>query len=86
MVKLANTIAYVVWQPKTKSFTDNVDGSSSDDSNLKKSGFKQTDGWMKLIDYNKELLPIYQNYLEQNKRKTENSVWGLQYLANIYYN
>ncbi|UFH32250.1 hypothetical protein LNP04_00685 [Chryseobacterium sp. C-71] len=82
--RLSNTVVYLIWNQNTSAFSDNVDGSSSIDKEVQNMGFKQTDGWMKLIPYNKKLLPIYQIYYTKNKNRTENSVWGLQYLANLY--
>lgn len=82
--RLSNTVAYLIWNQNTSTFADNVDGSSSTDKGVQNTGFKQTDGWMKLIPYNNKLLPIYQTYYSKNKRRIENSVWGLQYLANLY--
>lgn len=50
---------------------------------VKNTGWKQSDGWMKLINYNSSLKNIYNLYYKINKNKINKSSIGLQYIANL---
>lgn len=76
--KLANTFKYLIWNPTSKTFSDNVDGSNSVESGIKGSGWKTSDGWLKLIEYDKELGVIYTKFYNKNPKLIDNSFLNLQ--------
>lgn len=82
LLKFSNTAAEIIW--KNNKFSDNVDGSSSQIKEFVNTGWKQSDGWMKLIPYNPKLESIYSDYYKNNTSKVDKSVYSLQYLANLY--
>ena len=79
-----NTVKYIIWNSQTKSFSDNVDGTQSANGETKTTGWKQSDGWMKLVPYNKSIKNIYELYYKENKEKINKSSLCLQYLANLH--
>ena len=68
---------------KDDSFADNIDGSSS--QSVRNTGWKQSDGWMKLIQYRPSLKKHYSSYYNilKNKQLIDNSMLGLQFFANL---
>ncbi|MNR38886.1 hypothetical protein D3C85_1570330 [compost metagenome] len=82
MKKFSNTIVEIVW--KNNKFSDNVDGTKSFSKELINTGWKQSDGWMKLIPYNSKLELIYSNYYKNNASKVNTSTYALQFIANLY--
>jgi hypothetical protein len=83
--KLSNTLIFNIWKVKTSSFSDNVDGSNSIVEEIKGTGWKQTDGWMKLMPYNSKTAEIYQKYYSLNKANIDNTYYNLQFYANYQY-
>lgn len=81
---LANTVTQLIWKKTSNSFVDNVDGTMSNDKSFQNSGWKQSDGWMKLSQYTPGLKDIYSSYYNINSRRINNSFLGLQYIANLY--
>src|SRR5690606_6428221 len=81
--KFANTIKYIVWNPKSESFSDNVDGTNIYGTSLSKTGWRQSDGWMKLIKYDSKLKSIYLNFYKGNKSLVDSSSLGLQFISNL---
>src|SRR5690606_16935261 len=79
--RFSNTIKYSVWNENSLSFSDYVDGTNSSSKELKNTGWKQSDGWMKLIDYDPDLLHIYSEYFQKNTKMIQHSSLGLQYIA-----
>ncbi|MFD1166481.1 hypothetical protein ACFQ2C_12780 [Sphingobacterium daejeonense] len=69
---LSNTLKYSIWNPKTSNFADNVDGSGSRSKEFKGTGWKQADGWMKLIEFDPNLKLIYNLYYSKNQSKIDN--------------
>lgn len=84
LLKLSNTAENLLWNPKSKTFSDNVDGSKSNDKTLLNTGWKQSDGWMKLIEFSSTLAPIYEEYYKANSTKIFKTSFALQYIANLY--
>lgn len=84
LLKLSNTVENLLWNSNNKTFSDNVDGSKSSDNTLRNTGWKQSDGWMKLIKYRSSLLPIYEEYYKANSSKIFKTSFALQYIANLY--
>lgn len=72
---LSNTLKLKIL--KTDSIADNVDGST--DSSVKNTGWKISDGWMKLIYYDKSLYPLFDKSLKNYQNKINNSVLELQF-------
>lgn len=81
LVKFSNTLKYIIW--KNNLPTDNVDGSSTKNISLAKTGWKQSDGWMKLMTVlkDKELYEIYDNYYKNNSSKVNKFYPNLQFFA-----
>lgn len=77
--RVVNTLKFKI--SNDGGFADNVDGSASKDSSVKNTGWKQSDGWMKLIKYDKALVKIYESFYDSNKSKIDNSMWNLQFYA-----
>jgi hypothetical protein len=82
LVKFSNTLLYIIF--KKDNFSDSVDGSSSLNKEMFGTGWKQSDGWMKLIPYNSRLYDIYLTYFLKNNSKINKSTYSLQYIANLY--
>jgi len=77
--RFANTLKYIIWKDKNKP-ADRVDGSFSNAM-----GWKQSDGWMKLmvILNDKELFEIYDSFYKNNSNKVDKFYPNLQYFANM---
>ncbi|MCI3936493.1 hypothetical protein MQX03_04735 [Chryseobacterium aahli] len=74
-IYLANTLKIKIL--KNNSISDNVDGSSS--NAVKNTGWKISDGWMKLIYYDKSLYPLFEKSLTNYQNKINNSVLESQF-------
>lgn len=83
LVYLSNTLKELIWKKNEFKFSDNVDGSASKDLEFKDQGWKQSDGWIKLIKYNKGLEEIYKTYYSMNKDIVFSSSMALQYYVNL---
>lgn len=81
--KLTNTLKYIIWQDNT-SPTDNVDGSSNLKKLINGTGWKQSDGWMKLMQFDKDLYSIYESYFDNNRKKIETFNPFPQFYINMY--
>ena len=87
LLLFTNTLKFNIWNSANYSFTDNVDGTSFDvKSKLRGSGWKQTDGWMKLMEYDPHLYSIYLSFykIASNKVKINKSYLNLQFYALMY--
>lgn len=80
---LSNTLRYVIWNSKNFSFSDNINGTLSKHSSIKNTGWKQSDGWMKLMKYDSSLVNIYYTWYKENKNKIDNSYLNLQFYSNF---
>lgn len=81
LVKFSNTLAEIIYS--NNDFSDDVDGTASKSKELINTGWKQSDGWMKLIPYNSKLDSIYTNYYKNNTSKVNKSTYALQFIANL---
>lgn len=82
--RFANTLKYLIWNNKSKP-SDYVDGTYSNTSGIKGMGWKQSDGWMKLMVVlkDRELFTIYDNFYKKNSSKINKFYPNLQYFANM---
>ncbi|WP_277632263.1 hypothetical protein [Avrilella dinanensis] len=80
--RFANTLKYIIWKDKSKP-SDNVDGTIGAESTG--SGWKQSDGWMKLMNVlnDEELYEIYDNFYNENINKINMNYPYIQFLANM---
>lgn len=83
IIYLSNTLKEFIWDENIFQFNDNVDGTESVDEEMRNQGWKQSDGWMKLIKYNKSLVDIYIKYHKKNSDVIYSSSMALQYYANL---
>lgn len=81
--KLINTLKYIIWKNESIP-TDNIDGSSNLKKLINGTGWKQSDGWMKLMQFDKSLYPIYDSYFKNNRKKIETFNPFPQYYINMY--
>ncbi|WP_306622038.1 hypothetical protein [Chryseobacterium ginsenosidimutans] len=72
---LANTLKLKIL--KTDSIADNVDGTT--DPTVKNTGWRISDGWMKLIYYDKSLYPLFEKSLTNYQNRIDNSGLELQF-------
>lgn len=79
--RFANTLKYIIWNEQQPS--DNVDGTMAAEKSLVKTGWKQSDGWMKLMTVlnDKELYSIYDTYYYNNALKVNKFYPNLQFFA-----
>lgn len=82
--KFSNTLGILIWNASTQTFSDNVDGSKSSARELRGTGWKQSDGWMKLMDFDTDLRKYYESFYSKNKNTIDKSSLGLQFIANLY--
>ncbi|ETZ24552.1 hypothetical protein [Pedobacter sp. V48] len=78
----ANTLKYRIWDDNLNKFSDNVDGTSLV-GKYKGSGWKQSDGWMKLMMYDRTLYPIYKKFYLKNASIIDSSSLNLQFYSNF---
>ncbi|MEC4028770.1 hypothetical protein [Myroides odoratimimus] len=83
LIYLSNTLYNLIWDKNFIKFSDNVDGSHSTDKEFQNQGWKQADGWIKLIKYNSSLKAIYQEYYKYNSAEINTSSMALQYYVNL---
>jgi len=81
--RFANTLKFIIWQDRSKP-SDNVDGTYDSETKVS-SGWKQTDGWMKLMNIldEKQLFEIYDSFYNTHSRKLNTNYPYLQYYANM---
>lgn len=79
----ANTLKYKIWQGRTKSFSDDIDGSRDLDKSLQNTGWKQSDGWMKLMLYDRSLYPLYITFYKSNEKVIDKTYLNLQFYADF---
>ncbi|SEA69339.1 hypothetical protein SAMN05421540_11029 [Psychroflexus halocasei] len=82
--KFSNTILYSMYNNMEHRFSDNVDGSFSKNESFQNTGWKVSDGWIKLIPYDEELAVLFKNFYKKNQLKIKNSSLSLQFQANLY--
>lgn len=80
---LANTLKMFIWNPKTYSFSDLINGDNSSNPKLKNTGWKQADGWMKLMHYDSSLKEIYEKFYLNTTSKIDKSAANIQFFANF---
>ncbi len=80
---LANTLYELIYDKKNEVFSDLINGKNSSLKDIRDTGKKQTDGWMKLIKYDTRLKPVYEAYLKKNKKFLERTNYYNQYLSNL---
>lgn len=74
-IYLCNTLKVKIL--KTYGIADNVDGTTT--KSVSNTGWKISDGWMKLIYYDNTLYPIFENSLNNYQLKIKNSFLELQF-------
>jgi hypothetical protein len=79
--KLGNTVKYGMWDTQKKNFFDAVDGSKPKESSLIGTGKNQSDGWVKLAKYNKDLVQLYNTFYSANTRSVDTSPLNIQFYA-----
>lgn len=81
--RLSNTLKFIIYKPQNKTFTNYVNGNEPPNDNKNISEIKLSDGWMKLIKYDRSLFGLYQeNFLiYQNQLKAKH--YFNQILANL---
>jgi len=79
----SNTLIELIWDDHSKTFSDNVDGTDSKNKEVRNTGWKQADGWMKLMTYSPQLVNLYRHYYTKNSSKISRTSFELQYLANL---
>lgn len=86
LLRLANTVKYLQWNSQSKSFSDNVDGTNSKNSEMVNTGWKQTDGWMSLMSFDPKLKDIYSAFYNKqiNKNRIDKSSLALQFYAKMF--
>lgn len=78
IILLINTAKKRVNNLSHNEFYDNIDGSSSNEPGMQGRGWKQTDGWMKLVKYDKLLLSYYHTMYKKNYLHFKNSILNMQ--------
>lgn len=88
LMYLSNTLKFLIWNSKNKSFSDNIDGTNSNSKGINDTGWKQTDGWMKLTKYDNQLKDLYLTFykISSNKVKINKSYLAPQFYALMYSN
>ncbi|WP_334126839.1 hypothetical protein, partial [Empedobacter brevis] len=74
---LSNTLKLKIL--KDDYISDNVDGTNTNDKNLSGSGWKISDGWLKLIYKDKTLSPLFQSSLSNYQNKINGSFLESQF-------
>lgn len=80
--RFANTLKYLIWKNESAP-SDLVDGTSSKDKHAKGTGWKQSDGWMKLMVAlnDKKLYEIYDAFYKKESSKVNKFYPNIQYFA-----
>lgn len=80
---LANTLKFKIWNEDSFTFADYINGSSALSKESQNTGWKQSDGWMKLMFYDKSLFAIYSSFYEKNSTFLDKTYFNLQFYANF---
>jgi hypothetical protein len=80
-MKVCNTIKQVVYNKNKMTFSDNVDGSPSEDR--PGWGNSQADGWLKLALFDQHTLNLYLNFALQREDLVMQYGPELQYYADL---
>lgn len=84
LLLFANTLTYSVYENGATKLPDNIDGTNISADQFANTGWKQADGWIKLMMYDKEIYPLMiENYKAHQKTIDANSS-NLQFYANFY--
>lgn len=81
IIKFSNTLQHIIYNSGDIDFYDNVDGGYGDDLGKIYTGRFQSDGWVKLGKYSREIQDIYINALAQNF-----SIFKSYHLPQLYAN
>lgn len=84
ITRLINTAKYINWLPQESRFKDTFAGKSNF-KELQGVGWKQSDGWLKLASYDRDLLNIYKTFYRNNYKKIDYSYLSLQFYAQMAY-
>jgi hypothetical protein len=74
-----------MWDKSKLSFSAYIDGSPGDSEASQNSGWKQSDGWMKLLFYDQSLYPVYSAFYESKKAFIDKTYANIQFYANFVY-
>ncbi len=77
----AYTIKLKIWNSKNSNFYDFINGRETSIRELRRAGWKQSDGWMKLMKVDKSLKPIYLKFYINNKDYIDNSYLNSQFYS-----
>lgn len=80
---LINTLKTKIWDKNRLLFNDNIDGSLTEENEFLNTGWKQSDGWMKLMFYDKSLYFIYLPFYIKNSKFIDKTYLSLQFYANF---
>jgi len=82
VVKFANTLKEICWNPTTHEFADYVDGTYGPVGGWDNTGRFQADGWVKLGRYIYDIFKIHEDFLDNNPNPNHASQLG-QFYANM---
>ena len=81
---LVNTLRFLIWDEDKLIFNDYLE-TDNKNNGLPGTGWKQSDGWLKLARFDKSLLKLFESLYENNIQKIDKSSLALQFYANMAY-
>ncbi|MDH0659107.1 hypothetical protein [Empedobacter sp. GD03865] len=86
ITRLVNTVKYSIYNKKDHYFYDQVNQKKSNSLELQNTGIRQSDGWMKLMQYDKSLYSIYEDFYTYNSKITYKSIYNSQFYVQMLIN
>lgn len=80
---LVNTLKHVIYLKYDDAFADFIDGSITSIEEYQNTGIKQSDGWMKLIKYDDQLIKIYESLYTNKNEWLQKTNYYNQFIANL---
>jgi len=81
----ANTLKYSIYKSGASKLPDNIDGTNISAEQFDNTGWKQADGWIKLMRYDKDIYPLMLDNYKAHQKTIDANSSNLQFYANFYY-
>lgn len=81
----SNTLKHSIYKDGAKKLPDNIDGTNISADQFANTGWKQADGWIKLMRYDKDIFPLMLETYKTYQKTIDANSSNLQFYANFHY-
>ncbi|RKE45389.1 hypothetical protein [Sphingobacterium detergens] len=83
LLLLCNTLKERLWNAKKSNFHSLVNGQESNDKIIRTGSWKVSDGWLKLIKYDRSLVSIFREFYSNNRTQIDGNSMNYQFYTMI---